>query len=92
MAITRREFLKSSAAAAAALTAPHPLLRAMANAAGPTGAIVVIIQLEGGNDGLNMVVPKDGPQRALYETARPNLQIDDTLKFILVGVRLHITR
>jgi uncharacterized protein (DUF1501 family) len=79
MAITRREFLKSSAAAAAALTVPHPLFRAMAHAAGPTGAIVVILQLEGGNDGLNMVVPIDGPQRALYETARPNLQIDPTL-------------
>jgi uncharacterized protein (DUF1501 family) len=79
MAITRREFLKSSAAAAAALTVPHPLLRAMAQAAGPSGAIVVIIQMEGGNDGLNMVVPIDGAQRGLYETARPNLQIDDTL-------------
>ena len=79
MAITRREFLKASAAAGAALTAPHPLLRAMAHAAGPSGAILVIIQLEGGNDGLNMVVPIDGPQRTLYETARPNLQIDDTL-------------
>ncbi len=79
MAITRREFLKSSAAATAALTVPHPLLRAMAHAAGPSGAIVVVIQLEGGNDGLNMVVPIDGPQRALYETARPNLQIDPAL-------------
>jgi uncharacterized protein (DUF1501 family) len=75
MAISRRDFLKSSAAAAAALTIPHPIFRGMAYAAGPSGAIVVIIQMEGGNDGLNMVVPIDGPQRALYETARPNLQI-----------------
>src|SRR5262249_57365822 len=79
MAIPRREFVKSSAAAAAALTVPHPLFRAMANAAAPSGAILVILQLEGGNDGLNMVVPIDGPQRTLYETARPNLQIDETL-------------
>ena len=75
MAITRREFLKSSAAAATALTVPHPLFRGMAQAAGPSGAILVILQMEGGNDGLNMVTPIDGPQRALYETARPNLQI-----------------
>jgi uncharacterized protein (DUF1501 family) len=56
MAITRRSFLKSSAAAAAALTVPHPIFRGMAHAAGPSGAIVVILQMEGGNDGLNMVV------------------------------------
>ena len=52
MAITRRDFLKSSAAAAAALTVPHPIFRGMAHAAGPAGAIVVILQMEGGNDGL----------------------------------------
>ena len=75
MAITRRKFLQSSAAAAAALTVPHPIFRAMAHAAGPSGAIVVIIQMEGGNDGLNLVSPIDGAQRALYETARPNLKI-----------------
>lgn len=75
MAISRRDFLKSSAAAAAALTIPHPIFRGMAHAAGPSGAIVVVLQLEGGNDGLNMVVPLDGPQRGLYDTARPNLQI-----------------
>lgn len=75
MAITRREFLKSSAAAAAALSVPHPIFRGMAHAAGPAGAIVVILQMEGGNDGLNMVVPIDGPQRTLYQSARPNLQI-----------------
>ena len=51
MAITRRSFLKSSAAAAAALTVPHPIFRGMANAAGPTGAIVVVIQMEGGQSG-----------------------------------------
>src|SRR5262245_38580659 len=75
MAITRRDFLKSSAAAAAALTVPHPIFRGMAYAVGSTGVIVVILQMEGGNDGLNMVVPIDGPQRGLYQTARPNLQI-----------------
>jgi len=74
MPITRRDFLKSSAVAAAALTLPHPLFRGMAMAA-PSDALFVLVQLEGGNDGLNTVVPIDGPQRTLYETARPNLQI-----------------
>ena len=80
MPITRREFIQRGAIAAAAITAPHPLLRAMfgartAYAAGPPGAILVLIQLEGGNDGLNMVIPIDGTQRSLYDTARPNLAV-----------------
>jgi uncharacterized protein (DUF1501 family) len=79
MTITRREFLQRSALAAAALTAPHPIMQAMtagtAWAAGPADGIFVLVQLEGGNDGLNMVVPVDGPQRAIYETKRPNLKI-----------------
>ena len=74
MAITRRDFLKSSAAAAAALTLPHPLFRGMAMAA-PSDALFVLVQLEGGNDGLNTVVPLDGPQRTLYDTARPSLRV-----------------
>lgn len=79
MTITRRDFLKATAAAGAALTVPHPFARAMgagaAWAAGPSDAIVVILQMEGGNDGLNTVVPIDGPQRTVYQTKRPNLQI-----------------
>jgi uncharacterized protein (DUF1501 family) len=82
MPITRREFLQRGAIAAAAITAPHPLLRAMFGAgtayAGPTGAILVLIQLEGGNDGLNMVIPIDGTQRGLYDTARPTLAVPAT--------------
>ncbi len=79
MTMTRRDFLQRSAAAAAALTAPHPIMQAMmggvAHAAGPADAIFVLVQLEGGNDGLNTVVPIDGPQRTVYQNKRPNLQI-----------------
>jgi uncharacterized protein (DUF1501 family) len=79
MAITRRTFLRGAAAATAAGALPHPLFRAMlgpGNAwATPPDRILVLVQLEGGNDGLNMVVPADGPQRTLYEARRPTLQI-----------------
>src|SRR6185369_2517345 len=41
--------------------------------------ILVVIQLEGGNDGLNTVVPINDvgsfPQRMLYDTARPTIGI-----------------
>jgi uncharacterized protein (DUF1501 family) len=84
MAITRRQFLQRSTVAAAAAAAPHPLRRALfgpstALAAPPANAILVIIQMEGGNDGLNTVIPVDNngtvSQRMLYEAARPNLAV-----------------
>jgi len=82
---TRRQFLKRSAVTAAgAAIAPH--LRFLpgtnvAYAAGPSDAIVVIVQLDGGNDGLNTVYPvSDGPtnQRTLYEEYRPTLALPNT--------------
>lgn len=81
--ISRRRFLTGSAAAAAALGMPHPFQRAILGAqtafAAPADAILVLVQLEGGNDGLNTVVPiDDAPgvaQRTLYESARPSIGI-----------------
>ena len=80
MAITRRQFLRRTAAATAAATFPNPLFRAIGTAhAAPSSPIVVLVQMEGGNDGLNTVVPLDDvgpvPQRSLYDAARPTLGI-----------------
>jgi uncharacterized protein (DUF1501 family) len=82
MPITRRQFLQRGAVAAAAITAPHPFMRAMLGPgtahAAPPDAVLVIVQLEGGNDGLNTVIPIDNgtvAQRMLYEAARPNLGV-----------------
>jgi uncharacterized protein (DUF1501 family) len=82
MALTRRQFLKRSAASAAgAALAPHlRMLRGtnVAYAAGPGDAIVVFVQLFGGNDGLNTVYPLTGSQRSLYEEFRPTLKLPKT--------------
>jgi uncharacterized protein (DUF1501 family) len=80
MPITRRSFLRKSAITAIGLGAASPLLR-LAPAYGSTrraaGAesdkIVVVVNLFGGNDFLNTVVPLGQFDR--YRAARPNLHI-----------------
>lgn len=81
MALTRRQFLKRSATLAAGATVA-PSMRWLpgtnvAYAAGPSDAIVVFVQLYGGNDGLNTVYPLDGAQRQKYVEYRPTLKLPD---------------
>lgn len=79
MAITRRQFLKSSLAAApAAAVMPVVFSRAIAASvherANPSmgNRTLVIVQMAGGNDGLNTVVPtNDG----VYYDTRPSVNI-----------------
>jgi uncharacterized protein (DUF1501 family) len=83
MALTRRQFLKRSATLAAGATVA-PSMRWLpgtnvAYAAGPSDAIVVFVQLYGGNDGLNTVYPLDGAQRATYESFRPTLRLPNVV-------------
>lgn len=78
MPITRRQFLQRAGLAAAATTIPHPLFRSMVGTAfaAPSDAILVLVQLEGGNDGLNTVIPVGASaQRTRYDILRPNLGI-----------------
>ncbi|GGM13554.1 DUF1501 domain-containing protein [Deinococcus aerophilus] len=67
----RRDFLKLSALAVAATTGmPGFLARAAAQAGG--SKTLVVIQLTGGNDGLNTLVPYSN---GAYYAARPNIAI-----------------
>ncbi len=81
---SRRDFLvRAGLGGAAAATAPawvgktearalsgSPLLDALAEA--ETDRVLVLVQLQGGNDGLNTIVPLDND---LYRNARPTLAI-----------------
>lgn len=74
--MTRREFLHKSLVAssgvALATLSPQPWLNRLAACAAQQERILVVIQLSGGNDGLNTVVPfKD----SAYYAARPKLAI-----------------
>lgn len=83
----RRKFLKGLATATAApvvlnsvpmqaLAQNSELQKVMASLDEDNDRVLVLIQLHGGNDGLNMVVPID--QYSKYYNLRPNIGISDT--------------
>ncbi|MBI1914021.1 MAG: DUF1501 domain-containing protein [Planctomycetes bacterium] len=76
MSQTRRDFLKSTGLVALGLNAPLFVSRTAALAApahkpGARDTILVVVELNGGNDGLNTVIPFKNP---LYAKYRPTLQ------------------
>jgi len=62
---------------------PSPLLGALMNLTADTDHVLVIIQLNGGNDGLNMVIPRD--TYSLYQVARSNIAIPESKVLSLTG-------
>jgi len=77
----RRDFIRNSALASASLMVPSFLKafgigqnRIYPSTANTTGKRLVVIQLSGGNDGLNCVVPF---RNDLYYQARPSLGLKD---------------
>jgi uncharacterized protein (DUF1501 family) len=78
MAVTRRTFLRGAGTVAGA-AALAPLLPSSAWAAvdpqARTRRRLVVIDMGGGNDGLNMVVPRTGPKRDVYTKVRPTIQL-----------------
>ena len=89
----RREFLGKSAAvtlpalisgyAVKALNQDSPLVRALMGGTTDTDHVLVIIQLSGGNDGLNMVIPISTYN--LYNAARTNVAIPENRILALNG-------
>lgn len=71
--MNRRSILKLAGLGALIATVPAPL-RALAQqaAAGLRDRVLLLVELKGGNDGLNMVAPVADP---LYHRLRPNLAI-----------------
>src|SRR5262249_33148979 len=81
MNLTRRDFLRTSLGAGSlvsmGLTVPTFLSRTaaaapLADKPGAKDTVLVVVQLTGGNDGLNTVIPFNDPE---YAKLRPNLRI-----------------
>jgi uncharacterized protein (DUF1501 family) len=75
MASSRREFLKRATLGAASLTLAEPLLgrRAASLLAAPGDRVLVVVNLFGGNDGLDTVIPMT--EYARYRRMRPTMAI-----------------
>lgn len=92
MITTRRNFLKTTSLVSAGAVVPTFLARTALSAAnsGQTGArdtILVVVQLTGGNDGLNTVIPLKDDNYAKY---RPTIKVPlESVKKINDSVGLH---
>lgn len=90
----RRKFIRNTAVAAVGVPGminglsfksfgEGTYLSQLADTAVANDHILVIIQMAGGNDGLNMVIPLD--QYGNYYNARPNIAIDQSKVLALTG-------
>jgi uncharacterized protein (DUF1501 family) len=88
MSPTRRDFLKTSGLVAFGATVPTFLGRAvLAAEAGKKDTVLVVVQLTGGNDGLNTVIPFADAE---YAKLRPTLKIPkDQVKKLNDSLGLH---
>jgi uncharacterized protein (DUF1501 family) len=71
---TRRQFVVGCSAAVAAMAGTRLSMAAFATEASAGDALVVVF-LRGGMDGLSLLAPMDGPDRAHYVAARPTLAL-----------------
>src|SRR6187401_2049454 len=92
MVIKRREFLQVGSLATASLMVPKFLKTFEARNMVPAGnKVVVILQLSGGNDGLNTVIPV---RNDIYYRSRPHLGIEKGKALLLndeVGLHPSLT-
>ncbi|MCY2952796.1 MAG: DUF1501 domain-containing protein [Planctomycetota bacterium] len=88
MTISRRDFLRSGASVVAAgATVPAVLMGANSTGRSARQRVLVVVELNGGNDAINTIIPINSPH---YAAARPTLAISRSDALMLAGgVALH---
>ena len=96
MALSRRDFLRHSALTAFGLGVSDSLVASInrgglqltqsAAAAGATDKVLVVVNLFGGNDGVNTVIPLSQSQYDRYRALRPTLAFQNDAVLSLAGV------
>src|SRR3954468_11641125 len=69
--LNRRSFIRTSSLLAAGVTVPQFVARTARAAAPGKDTVLVVVEMTGGNDGLNTVMPY---AHDLYHKARPTLR------------------
>lgn len=78
MSLTRRQFLRRSALVVpAAALGPHLFLRAALGAPGGLTKNLILVELGGGNDGINMMVPFGVDGGTYYTEFRPTIGVPE---------------
>ena len=72
---SRRKFLKGAGALTASMFLPMQFAMRSAHAAVTGNKKLVMLNLHGGNDGLNLAIPTEASQYALYQGYRPTIHI-----------------
>jgi uncharacterized protein (DUF1501 family) len=84
MKMNRRDFIKTSAIATAAL-GMGTLLPSRSAAVTPLYPILIVVNLEGGNDGVNTVIPLNATDYNRYRDLRPTLGYNQNVLTTLAG-------
>ncbi|MBN8526303.1 MAG: DUF1501 domain-containing protein [Planctomycetes bacterium] len=84
MPLTRRELLRMSLATGVAFAMPSWLSAAGASPSPTWTRRLVLVELDGGNDGLNTIIPYD--DYATYDAKRPTLAVPESGLRALAGV------
>ena len=85
---TRREFIRNSAIAAAGMSVSSPLFGAgkiVPKAPAANEKVVVVVNLYGGNDGINTVIPLSATEYNAYQSLRSTLAYDQAQILALNG-------
>jgi uncharacterized protein (DUF1501 family) len=87
MRLTRRDLFRSALATGVASLVPNWLTAAGAiGSPGSFDRYLILVELDGGNDGLNMFIPQAGSNLTLYNAARSTIKVPGSEQRTITGL------